>query len=520
MPKYKIVSSTNADITKMSKLTKQRTLFKKPITIKGGSAKASKGGSTKASKGGSTKASKGGSTKASKGGSAKASKGGSAKASKGGSTKASKGGSTKASKGGSAKASKGGSAKASKGGSAKASKGGSAKANKGGSAKASKGGSAKEDVTSVINFTKVNNLNCYKLLLDQHKKTLELNPVRQFNKLNNKILKWTNLQKTHSLFLYDTGEEAQLNIIHASTTSYNVISKQKPHIIISRIENKKVMQYIQNLRDNGTITISIVSPNIYGVILVNDVKKLIKADTCLIVVSYSDSQIGSLSDITSINTMARSHKIPVMSNCSSMFMSKEVTSSIMFLNLSEIGCVSIGICLIDNEFLSGYELHKYSDKFNSTPNAIQTSMALTVFENYLKQKTKKIKHINKIQDLLYEKLEKEFHLVNYTDYMLNGNTISGLSIVFIGLNDNTLKMTGKLSFILFKNTHPIPNVYDKLKKMKIETTKSINVNGLNYILNAIKIPKNASSSVIHININDFNSVSDVSTLSSVLSKLG
>ena len=84
--------------------------------------------------------------------------------------------------------------------------------------------------------------------------------------------------------------------------------KKKPHFIVSS-ENINLLLIFKKLYNNNLISLSIIKPNIYGIITLNDINKYIKKNTYLISLNYSNLIFGMIHDINNITKFCISKNI-------------------------------------------------------------------------------------------------------------------------------------------------------------------------------------------------------------------
>jgi cysteine desulfurase len=81
-------------------------------------------------------------------------------------------------------------------------------------------------------------------------------------------------------------------------------SKKKPHIIISAIEHHAILEPCRFLEKEG-VELSILPVDKNGIILLSELKKLIKSNTLLVSVIYANNEIGTIQPIAQISKIIK-----------------------------------------------------------------------------------------------------------------------------------------------------------------------------------------------------------------------
>lgn len=114
-----------------------------------------------------------------------------------------------------------------------------------------------------------------------------------------------------NFFNYDKIE----NVIFTSniTSSLNIllngIIKPGDHVITSSMEHNSVIRPLYNLKQLINIDLDIVNANSIGIVDVNEIKKLIKSNTKLIVITHASNVTGSIQPIKEIGDLCKANNI-------------------------------------------------------------------------------------------------------------------------------------------------------------------------------------------------------------------
>jgi cysteine desulfurase len=85
-------------------------------------------------------------------------------------------------------------------------------------------------------------------------------------------------------------------------------SKEKGHIITSKIEHPAVLETCRYLEKKG-FSVTYLNVDKYGLVKPSDVKKAIRKDTILITIMYANNEVGTIEPITEIGKIAKKNKI-------------------------------------------------------------------------------------------------------------------------------------------------------------------------------------------------------------------
>lgn len=85
------------------------------------------------------------------------------------------------------------------------------------------------------------------------------------------------------------------------------IPNTKYHIITSTIEHPAVMETCESLKKEG-VEVTYVKPNKEGIVSIEDIKKAIRVETCLVSIMYANNEVGTIQPICEIGKMIKNLK--------------------------------------------------------------------------------------------------------------------------------------------------------------------------------------------------------------------
>lgn len=114
-----------------------------------------------------------------------------------------------------------------------------------------------------------------------------------------------------NFFNYDKIENVIFtsNITSSLNLLLNGVIKPGDHVITSSMEHNSVIRPLYNLKQLLNIDLDIVNANSIGIIDVNEIKKRIKSNTKLIVITHASNVTGSIQPIKEIGTLCKANNI-------------------------------------------------------------------------------------------------------------------------------------------------------------------------------------------------------------------
>lgn len=118
-------------------------------------------------------------------------------------------------------------------------------------------------------------------------------------------------ERVASFFNFDKIE----NVIFTNniTSSLNILIKgtlkEGDHVITSSIEHNSVIRPIISCKENLNVEVDFVEANSKGFVNPNDIEKLIKDNTKLVVITHASNVIGTIQPIKEIGNICKSHDV-------------------------------------------------------------------------------------------------------------------------------------------------------------------------------------------------------------------
>lgn len=182
------------------------------------------------------------------------------------------------------------------------------------------------------------------------------------------ILKHCNLDSNKYTVLFTSGgTEANCISIRSIISEYGRTHKVKPHVIISSIEHNSIIDCCNQLVCNKIIELTMIKPNIDGIVNPDKIEHAIKKNTCLISIMYANNEIGSINPIGQIGKIAKKYKIPFHSDAVQAFGKykidmKKLNIDMLSASFHKLYCpLGIGLLIINNHLI-------HSEKFQGLIN--------------------------------------------------------------------------------------------------------------------------------------------------------
>ena len=339
----------------------------------------------------------------------------------------------------------------------------------------------------------------------------------------NYILKHNGIINNYTVLFTSGASESNSMIIKSVTESYKRHKKMIPHVIISAIEHKCIIECCKLLNSDGLITLTIIEPNAYGYISYMDVEKSINNNTALISIMYANNEIGSINDIKKIGSIAHKHNIPFHTDAVQIYGKIKINifeNNIDALSMSfhkMYGPMGLGMLILNNQLISGYQIkgqisgsqqHQLRGGTENVPGIAGIIPAIK--DTFLNRNTKNSKMLKQKKRIVKE-LEKSITRGEYKTYFDKTEKKEN-EFVVIGNPDIEKEMLPNTLLIAFvKNINtskPFCNV--NLKKrlnskniiVSIGSACSTKDPDASHVLVAIKAPLKIKQGVIRISLSD------------------
>lgn len=159
--------------------------------------------------------------------------------------------------------------------------------------------------------------------------------------------------------IFTSGATESINLAHKGLIEgikdqFNLdkISAKNPHIITSQIEHKAVLETCKHLEEAGLAKVSYLPVDQYGMVRLEDLRKAIKPNTCLVSIMYVNNEVGTIQPIPEIGQFLKQlNKQRAKSHQPYIYFHTDATQAIQYLNCQ------VDFLGVDLLSLSGHKLH-------------------------------------------------------------------------------------------------------------------------------------------------------------------
>lgn len=206
------------------------------------------------------------------------------------------------------------------------------------------------------------------------------------------------------------GTESNCFIIRACVRAFKrkakLIKNILPHIVSSQYEHHSILDCLQSLEEDGDIELTLVRPNVYGVVSPESVDAAMKPNTCLVTIMHGNNEVPAINDIAAIGAVVKARGVPFHSDCVQTF-------GKYLCDLSNVDAVSasahkfygpkgIGLLVLRKELIEGYGItaeingtqqHHLRGGTENVPAIVAMCAALQDTFVHREQKNKKLLHL-------------------------------------------------------------------------------------------------------------------------------
>lgn len=337
------------------------------------------------------------------------------------------------------------------------------------------------------------------------------------------------IQKPDSYkILFTSGaSESNVTIINGVISSYRAVKKRLPHLIVSAIEHKSIIDAVNCFVDRGMASVTYINPRKSGHILASDVEAAILCNTCLICVMHANNETGAINDIESIIKISHKHKIPV--HCDMVQTFGKYPPDVRRLDVDSFsvsfhkfgGPPGVGILVVKGQFLTGYKLPPLifgtqNEKLRGgTENLPGIGASFEAFKININNREEKNKKILTLKKYMITELCKKIKVRSYIDY--TGSPVgSDCEIVLLSGLNGYLNNTILLSLV--KYTKPkICNVKIKegleSKNIIISVGSACNTSSTkaSHVLDSMKADELIKAGALRISLSEYNTIDHINT---------
>ena len=263
--------------------------------------------------------------------------------------------------------------------------------------------------------------------------------------------------------------EANCTGLHCVVRAYEEITETVPHIIMSAVEHKSLMEFAKSYEARGIAEVTFIKPTPTGHIRPRDVANAVRDNTCIICVMHANNETGAINDIRKIGAVAHRHNIPFYCDTVQTFGKTPINPLIDNVDLfcasfhKLQGPPGVGILVIKQQLLIGYQFSpllfgSQNESFRGgTENVPGIGAAFAALKLTMAGRTAKNAETLKIKRYIMKELSLRIPARHYSEYHSGepaaGNRLPEVEIIFLSGVKDYLSNTILLSVV--KRTKPM-----------------------------------------------------------------
>eukprot|EP00602_Paraphysomonas_sp_CaronLab_P003419 CAMPEP_0185022624 /NCGR_PEP_ID=MMETSP1103-20130426/5325_1 /TAXON_ID=36769 /ORGANISM="Paraphysomonas bandaiensis, Strain Caron Lab Isolate" /LENGTH=473 /DNA_ID=CAMNT_0027554773 /DNA_START=1 /DNA_END=1422 /DNA_ORIENTATION=- len=147
------------------------------------------------------------------------------------------------------------------------------------------------------------------------------------NTARNHISNLINSPDPSCIVVTSCGSESDNRAIDIALYNYSLRStnnSELPHIITCSIEHPAVLEYLNYLKNEGKISLSVVGVSVDGIVSPDDIRSALQPNTALVTVMHSNNEVGTVQPINAIATLIREFN---EANCTAVLFHSDAAQS-------------------------------------------------------------------------------------------------------------------------------------------------------------------------------------------------
>lgn len=242
----------------------------------------------------------------------------------------------------------------------------------------------------------------------------------------------TNLENYKCIFNSGASEGNNF-IIRSVTESYYATKKIKPHVLVSAIEHKSIIDCLEILKELDKIEYNLLDVNIFGQVEPETLIRNIKKNTCLVCIMFANNELGTIMPIKKL--FEECEKRNIFFHCDAVQIFGKYIIDLNNLKLHSLvfsfhklyGPKQCGCLIIRNDYLEKYKLHAQiagSQEYHlrsGTENAGLILSGVEALKNTFENRELKNKYLLEMRNYILDELKNKFKIYDYNDFYQNDN---------------------------------------------------------------------------------------------------
>jgi cysteine desulfurase len=170
------------------------------------------------------------------------------------------------------------------------------------------------------------------------------------------------LKGAYHILFTSGASESNCTVLHMVVDAWHKNVGGRPHIVSSSIEHKSIIEGLHQLQDAKRADVTLVEPNMYGIIDPADVEAAIRKNTALVTIMFANNELGSINLVRKIGAIAHRHQVPFHTDAVQIF--GKIAIDIPAFNIDALsmsfhklyGPPGMGMLILRKTFVAGYKL--------------------------------------------------------------------------------------------------------------------------------------------------------------------
>jgi cysteine desulfurase len=353
----------------------------------------------------------------------------------------------------------------------------------------------------------------------------------------------------YKVMITSGASESNSFILNSVTRAYSAALSILPHIIISDLEHKSVMECAQRMEVERLCQLTIVPTEkipgpTFGTVTAANLEEALRKNTCLISIIAANGEIGTINNLSELSRVARSSNIPFHSDVTQLFGKSPINVPALGLDAISTsfhkmgGPPGVGVLIVRKKLIDGYGMlaqitGDQNEGFRGgTENVPGIGAALAAFKIAMRDRYDKTLQMQALRNSFVAFLERALPCFSIKDYeppepvSIDGG-ISKPPIQAWAVSADVKKiMKSKKPVILWvtsndKRTLPntlafyVTNISTEVIRAELEQ-KNIIVSTTNTTMVIMKINPKLKGSYLRISISDSTTAEDIETAANAL----
>lgn len=125
--------------------------------------------------------------------------------------------------------------------------------------------------------------------------------------------------RQYDLIWTSGASESNALFIRSVAENYKSNTNIEPHVVVSSIEHKSILELCRALERIGCFSYTLVEPDIYGQICPADIENAINHKTCLVSIMWANNELGTMNNVPAIAALCKRKHIPFHTDATQAF---------------------------------------------------------------------------------------------------------------------------------------------------------------------------------------------------------